>query len=219
MLRYLNKTILETLKVLPYAVSLLFLTVFLITGTVHAQEAEVQNPVLDTTPLSQPETFNAPPVDPNILDLSRPVITGRVAEEKFLPPELYGTWQVNQTLITTNAPYRFRKKTSDIWILQQIGQKIRLYNPDTRAQSIITVNMVHENTATFTCSLTNGNKVEAEQPTIKVIKDEFFGKNIYQIRYYDGEKVILIEKALFEIYAKKLSGPTPRIFVGGRSHY
>lgn len=175
--------------------------------------AIAQKPVLDTEKLIQkPLQKEENQINLNNIDLSKPILTGRVAEEQYLPPGLYGTWQVIQTLVSTNAPTVFKEKVVDIWILQQSKDKVILTNPNTRAESDITVNDVKNSSATFTHSISIKNKQEFEQPTITVQGDKFTGTNVYEIRYYRKKRLIRREQAMFVINATKIAGPTLQIF-------
>jgi hypothetical protein len=143
----------------------------------------------------------------------RPVLTGRIAEEQFLPDELYGTWQVNGTLVSTNAPNTFKQKTADIWLLQQVENKIRLANPNNYSETYITVNEVDNNRATFTCSTKPNRKYDQmEQVTIEVNGDNFAGYSNMRLKYFKAGKLIRIEQALFKLHGQKLSGSKPPVF-------
>jgi hypothetical protein len=203
------------LKILLYAVSILLGIWLIYTPTVLAEE-----PILDREKITpeqpvmtqpqQPQQFAPPQINNNPLSTT---LTGRVAEDQYLPEDLYGTWQVVQTLISTNAPDVFKQKAVDIWILQQSGNKIRLANPETRAESYITVNQVNNNTATFTHSMAEKGIEEVEQPTITVTGDTFTGSNLYQIRKYFKNGMAAVAEGIFTIEAKKIAGPTLKIFL------
>lgn len=187
-----------------YGVSLIIIAALLL----FVPDTLAEGPSLDTSvPLEEIYPFDK--TSPQPLDESRPVLTGQVTEDQYLPPAFYGAWQVTGTLLSTNTPNRFKQKTYDIWLLQQVGNKIRLANPDTRSDSYITVNDVVDNTATFTCmSSPNKRFLQIERVTLTVNGNQFNGQNVYQIRYFKHNQEIRVEQALFTLTATKISGPT-----------
>lgn len=217
---------LQTLKLLKKhtAVSFTILTL-LVSCLIGFTEPKTlaQRPVLDTDPVIrqpvEPEnpvqrTPNDPaPEEINEINPNRPVFTIKVSESQSLPPDLYGTWQVTGYLISTNAPYTFKRKTTDIWLLDQFKDKIRLANPDTGTQTFVTVNNVIRNRATFTVRTQPTRKYEQlEQVHLKVDGDEFSGSSILRIEYKQKNQLLRVEQALFKIIGTKLSGPTPDVF-------
>ncbi|MGD9580591.1 MAG: hypothetical protein AB7V50_04405 [Vampirovibrionia bacterium] len=177
--------------------------------------ALAQEPTLDTNVNAYDKIPNNNQNSNQQNNISSPfnkTFTARVHESQYLPPAFYGTWQVSQFLITSNAPYLFKKRTQDIWVLQQIGDTIHLTNPDSGGKSKITVNQVHNNTATFTCEVKDGKRLLREQPTITVVGDTFKGQNIFQIKHYQKKKLIFTQEAILRIEGRKISGPTPKLF-------
>lgn len=171
-----------------------------------------QEPILDKNfnPNSNNTKSNSQMVIPNSFN---PILSGRIAEEQYLPSSFYGTWQVVSSLVSTDSPKVFRDMAVDTWTLDQHGDKIRLANPDTGAQSYITVNQVHNNTATFTCAANiEKGYLKIERVTITVNGKNFNRYNIFQNRYFKKKKLVKVEQALFSLSAKKLSGPTPESF-------
>lgn len=172
-----------------------------------------QEPALDTNP----KIYDPPEVEenskPEYSNPKKPTFQAHVVEAQYLPPALYGTWQVSGTLLSTNAPYRFKRKTSDIWILQQVEKKIRLANPDTQTETFITVNEVKDNMATFTVNTTPDRKFsQFEKITITVDGDNFSGVSVMEIQFFLKKTLIRVEQAFFNLNATKISGPTPSIF-------
>jgi hypothetical protein len=185
----------------------------LILAIILSPYALAQEPILDHLELDPtPAPVQKELEKPIELNDTRPILTGRVAEEQYLPPALYGTWLVSQTLISTNTPNIFRRKTSDIWILQQVDDKVSLSNPNTGAQTFVTVNTIKDNTATFSYSTTVKAKIHVEKPTITVKGDKFTGSNIYRIMSYKKKSLTGLAEGVFQISAHKISGPTLKIF-------
>jgi len=198
----MKKNIQEHLRILPLLVkSLIIICFFLIGSYAHAQA-----PVLDTTKITPPSSEGTQPLT-NTLNK---VFKGNISQSQYLPSEFYGTWQVTQTMLATNAPYSFKQRAIDIWILEYVGDKVRLSNPDTGAQAYVTVNQIVNNSATFTRESSRDNRIDIEQPTISVNDKYFHGQNYYQIRHFANNAVVRVDEAIFRIEAVKIAGPTVR---------
>lgn len=194
----MKKNTQEHLKILPLAVSFLLLT---------GPCAFAQSPVLDsleTKPQSTQAKKNTPPLNTT----SDKVLRGNVAQSQYLPSEYYGTWQVTQTLLSTNAFSSFKQRAVDIWILEYVGDRVRLSNPDTGAQAYVTVKQIVNNSATFTRESSIKDHIEIETPTIAVKGNYFSGQNYYQIRYIVNNAIVRIDEAVFRIDAVKIAGPS-----------
>lgn len=188
-------------------VKFILIVLFLLAGST----AIAQEPILDTEIIQPRSEQKTPDIQPEH-DPLRPVLTAQVSESQYLPPELYGTWQVQGVLISTNSPYRFKAKTYDIWFLQQADDKIRLANPDTRTETYITVNAIKDNRAIFTCKTKPNRKYnQLEQVSIIVSASYFNGTSIIQIESKRKDGFKQVEQALFQITGTKLSGPSTKI--------
>ena len=209
-MRHIKKTILGSLKIFQLLARFTLLLIILISTSAYAQE-----PILDTN-INVYDNKKEGNIEAGTLNTAKTPIkrtfTAQVYESQYLPPAFYGTWQVSQFLITSNALNRFKKTTYDIWILNQVGDTIHLTNPDSGGKSKITVNEVKNNTATFTCELKEGRAILKEQPTITVEGDTFHGQNIFQIQYYKKKKLMYTQEAILRISGRKISGPTLELF-------
>ena len=173
--------------------------------------AQAQEPVLDTN--SQVVGSDGKYITPERANNgSKKILSAQVTESKYLPQEFYGTWEVRGVLVSTNAEFMFKKTTIDIWQLQQSNDKVRLSNPDTGVESIITVHEVSHNRARFTCETQiKKNLRQQEVITITVNGNQFKGTSSMSIeRRHKG--IISRQEALFQIKGVKLYGPTPQVF-------
>lgn len=207
MLNFLKKNIPVHSKISAFAVKILVLIFLLFTPLiVQAQEVPFNTPI--TLPNSNKQDNPSQKFDP-----SKPVLSGGVSESQYLPDEMYGTWQIAATLISSSAPSYFKPRNYAIWILQQMGDRIQLANPDTGSYTFITVNEVVNNTATFTCiSIPDQNTQITERVTITVNGDKFSGNNVYYIQFFRKNKPPQVFQALFTITAERIKGPKPQIF-------
>jgi hypothetical protein len=103
-------------------------------------------------------------------------ITAEVSKNQYLPPDLYGQWQVEGQLLDTNAPGTYAPVIQEVWFLQQQGQDVVLANPTNGASAVVGVEQVHDNTATFHRTTQIGNKLFTEVPTLTVSDDTFTGE-------------------------------------------
>ena len=62
-------------------------------------------------------------------------LQAEVAKSQYLPPDLYGQWQIEGHLIETNAPYAYAPVIHEIWLLQQQGDHVVLANPISGASA------------------------------------------------------------------------------------
>ncbi len=103
-------------------------------------------------------------------------ISASISKSQFLPPEMYGTWELTSKLIDTNARREIGHVTHNIWVLQRMGEQVILSNPNTGASTSIQVDNVRGTTATFHhISIPQKNLILFEMPTITVDKDRLKG--------------------------------------------
>lgn len=197
----MRKTTQEHLKILLLTIKLLLISFLLLTGS----SVFAQGPVLDTSDIKPPLKQEN---NPALNNPSGKVLKGNIAQAQYLPSEYYGTWQVTQTLLSTNAFSSFKQRAVDIWILEYVGDRVRLSNPDTGAQAYVTVKQIVNNSATFTREGSRNNLIEIETPTIAVNGNYFSGQNYYQIRYIINNKIVRVDEAVFRIEAIKIAGPS-----------
>ena len=135
------------------------------------------------------------------------VLKGSVSQSLSLPAGMYGMWQVHGTLMETTNYVKFRKRSSDVWVLRKDGDFVTLVNPQNGASATITVTEVVDNTATFVRSVTSGNLREAEQVTITLDGDTFHGTDlILSQEMLNG--VTISDVAKYNVRGTKLSGQT-----------
>ncbi len=144
----------------------------------------MQNLILETQSSNKTttSTVNEQPVN----NTTTPVLTGIVSKVQELPQGMYGVWKVTGTLLETNSPETYLKNTNDTWLLRKDGSFVTLINPENGASATITVNEVHNDTATFTRKYVGFGQNEVERVTITLDGDSFHGID-----------VIYMEKAFF----------------------
>jgi len=141
------------------------------------------------------------------------VLQAGISETQDLPPGLYGEWKVQGFLIESNNPLIFNQASSDIWIFEKNGKVITLTNPLTNAQASITVNEIKQNSATFTRKEFINNKKEAEQTTIELDGDKFYGTDLIVIQEFVGKTPSELKIAKYTIEGTRVSGSkTQEIF-------
>ena len=166
--------------------SILFFTIISVVGFAAPifASSPMQNLILETQSSNQTVTSTAKEYPVN--NTSTPVLTGIVSEVQELPQGMYGVWKVTGTLLETNSPETYLKNTNDTWLLRKDGSFVTLINPENGASATITVNEVHNDTATFTRKFVGFGQNEVERVTITLDGDNFHGVD-----------VIYMEKAFF----------------------
>lgn len=135
------------------------------------------------------------------------VLQGGVSAIDMLPSEFYGTWSVISTRIETNNEELFKERTSDIWILQRVGDEITLTNPTTRATATISIDEVKDNKAKF--SRTGGNRFtqETESAEITINNDSFSGVDSLEMKKFSTDNKLLENNVVkYKLEGKKISG-------------
>ncbi len=203
--------------------------VLLATGTAWSQALEVD-------PLAGPQRSVLPSEDPPF-PLENPYVSSStrsgssapsgssgvkpfevtVTESRYLPPEMYGQWNVTARLIRTDVPGGLPSVVNDIWVLENSGNTVSISNPASGAHASISVDEVVGNSATFHHKVEISNRrlpfglphtrqVLIEQPTVSVDGDVMTGITTH--RYFmlrDGE-VDKLYTAVFKLHAERLSG-------------
>lgn len=189
-----------------------FLTVMgmlTVTGPiVMAQELDLDLPRVSSKsppkPLSKP-AIQAPP-SPSLPSADKP-ISITVTKTLYLPPAMYGQWNVTGTLLETNAPDAFRPLVQDIWLLERIGDEVVISNPANGASATINVEKVEGNTAVFFREgQMSRNKMFQEVPTITVSDDTLLGHSVNRIRYMKEGRVNREYYAVYQLQATRISG-------------
>ncbi len=129
-----------------------------------------------------------------------------VTKTLYLPPAMYGQWNVTGVLKETNAPEFFRSLINDIWVLERVGDQVIVSNPTNGASAAIQVDKVEGETATFFRMVTVGNKVMYERPTITVNRDSLFGISINQFDQVRNGRVVQSRYGKYELEAHRIGG-------------
>ncbi len=141
------------------------------------------------------------------------VLQGGVSAIDMLPSDFYGTWSVVSTRIDTNNPQIFKQKTSDIWILQRVGEAITLTNPSTRATATISIDEVINNKAKFSRMSTNYYSQEIETAEITINSDSFSGVDKLEMKKFTKDNKLLENNVVrYQLEGKKISGRNALIY-------
>ena len=129
-----------------------------------------------------------------------------LSESHYLPPEMYGEWSVNATLIETNDPAFFPPSAHDIWILGESNGQVNISNPATGASASINVDEVKGKTATFHRMIVRNGQVFYEIPTITVDGDRLYGTTLHRYELVHNNQVTRRIYAKFQLSAIRLGG-------------
>jgi len=138
-------------------------------------------------------------------------LTATVTHTLYLPPAMYGQWNVKGTLIQTNAPDQFSPNVNDIWLLEREGNQVTVTNPVSGAYATISVDKTDGDQATFHRSGTAGDHaVFQEIPTITVHGDSFNGQELNKIQTLRNGQIIAEVYGLYHLEASRISAARTR---------
>lgn len=133
-------------------------------------------------------------------------ISVTVTKSLYLPPAMYGHWNIIGTLIRTNAPESFGHSASDLWALERQGDQVTVTNLVNGASAAVNVDQVQGDTATFHRMLPlKRNVIFRESPTITVQGDKLHGTSLHQRLYYRNGKLVREEYGLYELQATRIN--------------
>lgn len=133
-------------------------------------------------------------------------LKGGVSLDK-VPKELYGTWRVQASLISTNSSGRFKPNTTDLWNLSRAGSVLTLDNPFSGAHASITVNEVSGRLIKFEKSEKDGNQKLTDVVELNLGKDSFTGINKLKLDTLSSDgHVTKSESASYNLVGEKISG-------------
>lgn len=135
------------------------------------------------------------------------VLEGNVVLNKDLPEEIYGTWAVKSTIIETNNPHLFNRKSLDLWVFGRIGEFITLSNPLTGATSSIIVNKVVGKKAKFVRRKIGKYYTETETPEIIIEENSFSGTDTIIFEHFRKGEIYKTDVVKYKLEGLKLSGP------------
>lgn len=137
-------------------------------------------------------------------------IKGGVSLDK-VPKELYGTWRVQASLISTNSSGRFKGGSTDLWNLSRAGDVLTLDNPFSGAHASITVNEVRGRLIKFEKSQNDSDKKLTDVVELNLGKNSFTGVNRLKLDTIasDGH-VTKSETASYNLVGEKISGQSIR---------
>lgn len=124
-----------------------------------------------------------------------------------VPKELYGTWRVNASLISTNSQGRFKPSSTDIWNLSRAGDVLTLDNPFSGAHASITVNEVSGRLIKFEKSEKDGDNKLTDVVELNLGKNSFTGINRLKLDTISSNgHVSKSETAAYNLVGEKISG-------------
>jgi hypothetical protein len=104
-----------------------------------------------------------------------PFLSAGVQATLLLPNGMYGQWQVQASLLEATDPELFPAVVNDIWLLERLGNTVRLTNPATKASATIFVETVQGNSAAFYhVSTAPGTEIK-ENPHLTLVQDTLVG--------------------------------------------
>jgi hypothetical protein len=138
-----------------------------------------------------------------------PVFELGISTTQYLPPPMYGTWQVQGQLVSTTNPQAFPPTVNDIWTLQQDGPSVTLSNPNTGAAATIHVDSIIEgHTVVFHHTVNDGpRRVFTETPTLRIQSgDWLMGEttNLMTVKQRNGN--VLRYQAVYALKAHRIGG-------------
>jgi hypothetical protein len=123
---------------------------------------------------SQPASLKVAAAAPSESTAS-PFLSAGVQTTLLLPNGMYGQWQVQANLLEATDPELFPTVVNDIWLLERLGNTVRLSNPATKASATIFVETVQGNSAAFYhVSAAPGTEIK-ENPHITLVQDTLLG--------------------------------------------
>jgi|GEM_PF-2616957 len=138
-------------------------------------------------------------------------LTASVTHTLYLPPAMYGQWNVTGTLMQTNAPDQFSPQVNDIWLLEREGNQVTVTNPVNGAYATVSIDKTEGDQATFHRSGTAGDHaVFQEIPTITVHGDSFSGQSLNKIQKLRNGQVTAEIYGLYHLEATRISAGRTR---------
>jgi hypothetical protein len=168
------------------------------------------NPAGKNLPGPSPSATGAPTADLGNYSMAKP-LTATVTHTLYLPPAMYGQWDVTGTLIESNAPDFFSPSVSDIWLLEREGDQVTVTNPVNGANATISVDKAEGNQATFHRSGTAGkHAIYQEIPTLTVHGDTFSGQSLNKLQNIKEGRVVSEVYGVYRLEATRISGARAR---------
>jgi hypothetical protein len=129
-----------------------------------------------------------------------------VTRTLYLPPAMYGQWNVSGTLLETNAPNLFSPTVNDIWLLAREGDQVTVTNPVNGAYATINVDKAEGDRATFHRTGTAGkHAIFQETPTITVNGDRFSGQSFNRVQNIRNGQVTEELYGIYHLEATRIS--------------
>ena len=140
-----------------------------------------------------------------------PALSATVTHTLYLPPAMYGEWNVSGRLIETNAPDLYSPLSNDIWLLEREGNDITVTNPTNGARASVSVDRAEGDQATFHRSGTAGShSIYQEIPTITVHGDTFSGKSLNKLQDIKNGQVVNEVYGIYQLEATRIGAARTR---------
>jgi len=143
----------------------------------------------------------------NIVIADQPLQAGVFIDE--VPKELLGGWRIAGYLDKTNSPKTFKPQSADSWTLSRVGDNLILYNPNTGARSIVSVDTVEDNIVVFSQTTRyDNNKELIDTVRIRLNGNKFSGINNLTLKSYSliDNHLMKTETATYLIKGEKVYG-------------
>ncbi len=138
-------------------------------------------------------------------------ISASISKSLYLPPAMYGQWNLTGTLIKTNDPDEFPTTTSTLWALERVDDLVTVTNLSNGASAAIDVDSVIGNQATFHHVVPmNRNWVVLETPTITVTGDTLHGQGINKMQKIKDGVVLKEYYGVYQYDAVRLTNGRTR---------
>ncbi len=143
------------------------------------------------------------------IDFDTPTFKLNVVEKRFLPPAMYGTWDIEATVLKSTAPpWLYMPSSSEVWTLQRDNGQVTLTNVVTNATASIEVDKVENDTATFhhVANVPDRNMKILEAPTLTVKGNHLDGVNRQQLSIIEDGKIRAVYHIDVQIKGTRLTG-------------
>lgn len=142
-------------------------------------------------------------------DPDGPTFSLNASETRFLPPAMYGTWNIETKVLKSNAPpWLFTHTGNELWTLSRDSGTVTLTNIVTHAAATITVDEVNGDTATFhhVATDTAQRMKIKETPTITVEGDKIYGINRQELTLLRRGKPHSVFHLEIQLEGRRLAG-------------
>jgi hypothetical protein len=144
----------------------------------------------------------------SIISVNAVVLEAGVSIDE-VPKALFGSWSVSAKMEDTNSPATFKAQGLDFWNLSRLGDTLSLDNPNSGANSSVSIKTVEGNLIVFSRKTNfDTNKVLTDTVTIRLGENEFSGINYLTLETFSlvDKHLMKTETARYVIKGEKVSG-------------